>query len=61
MILFLPLNITYLLSIRFSSNDLLTSVLSSIYIELKYISGKRLYGFKPNTGANFNIIILKIL
>ena len=61
MILLLLLNITRLLNIRFSSNNLLTLMSSSTYIESKYINEKRLYGSKPNTGASSSIIILKTL
>ena len=61
MILPLPLYIIRLLNIRFNSNDLLTSVLPLTYIELGCVSGERLYGSKSGTGADSNIIILKIL
>ena len=52
---------TRLLSIRFSSNDLLTLISLSTYIESRYINEKRLYGSESNTEAGFSIIILKIL
>ena len=61
MILSLLLGITRLLNIRFSSNDLLTLMSLSTYIESRYINGKWLYGSEPSAGASSNIIMLKIL
>ena len=61
MVLSLSLDIIRLLSIRFSSNDLLTLILPSICIESGYISGKRLYGSESSTEADSSIIMLKIL